>query len=206
MVILSAYYLFTDKVDQVPTANDETVSDDIEVNGYELMDPTADTNEVDLDHIESLEHEEHADSDSAEDANVFEQTKTDKQVIDQLEKEVTGNDAITTMQMTRNSDFSQKLEELTAEVSNSEATEEQIEEALNKHDALMDLESKLIAFEEKLLGEYENVAVTYDEARDHYTVNVHAAELERSEAVSIVRAALEDLNIAVHQISVKLFR
>ena len=42
MVVLSAYYLFTDEVDQVPVASEQTSSEtgQIEVSGVELMDPT----------------------------------------------------------------------------------------------------------------------------------------------------------------------
>jgi stage III sporulation protein AH len=171
MVILSAYYLFTEDPNQLPNAIEPVTLEDIEVVGTQTTDSQADA-----------------------------------LIIEQLESDLQGNDAITTMQMNRNSDFSQKLEDLTAKISSSDATEQQIEEALNKHDALIDLETRLIAFEEKLLTDYENVVVTYDEDHKHYTVNVYATELQRNEAVSIVRQALDDLNIAVHQISVRLFR
>ena len=173
MVILSAYYLFTDEVNPVPAVTNEVNSSmsEIEMTGELVTNPAE-----------------------------------NEQVMQQLEAEMSGYDAITAMQMTRDSDFSKKLEELTSLISNAEMSEEQIEQAIQQQNQLMDLESKLVAFEEKMLGEFDNVVVTYDELKDHYTVNVHATEMQKSEAVSVTRTAIKDLNIAVHQISIKLLR
>jgi stage III sporulation protein AH len=173
MVILSAYYLFTDEVNPIPAVTNEVNSSmsEIEMTGELVTNPAE-----------------------------------NEQVMQQLEAEMSGYDAITAMQMTRDSDFSRKLEELTSFISNAEMSEEQIEQAIQQQNQLMDLESKLVAFEEKMLGEFDNVVVTYDELKDHYTVNVHATEMQKSEAVSVIRTAIKDLNIAVHQISIKLLR
>ena len=64
-------------------------------------------------------------------------------MLDQLSAGQSGDAAITTMQMTRNAEFSKQMEELTTAITNGDATERQIEEAINKHDALMDLETRL---------------------------------------------------------------
>ncbi|WP_309118761.1 SpoIIIAH-like family protein [Paenibacillus sp.] len=228
MVVLSAYYLFTDEADQIPVPTEQTAQNEIIVEGVGMMDPTSAQPDVTIDDIATLEEDatadgaaegtaegaaesatdgvaEGADPATPEDATAeAEETITDEQVLEQVSNRSSA-DAITAMQIERDSDFSRQIEALTAAMTNEEASEQQITEAINKHSALMDLEAKLIAFEEKLLGDYENVAVMYDDQKQHFTVHVSAAQLEKSEAVSIVTEAMKDLNIAIHQITVKLY-
>ena len=237
MVVLSAYYLFTDEADQIPVPTEQTAQNEIIVEGVGMMDPTAAQQNVSIDDIETIGEEaaaeggtdaaaegaaeapaegaaEGASEDAAEGASdaattgeataEADEAITDEQVLEQVANQ-SSVDAITAMQIERESDFSRRIEELTAAISNEEASEKQITEAINEHSALMDLEAKLIAFEEKLLGDYENVAVMYDDRKEHFTVHVSAAQLEKSEAVSIVSEAMKDLNIAIHQITVKLY-
>jgi len=237
MVVLSAYYLFTDEVDQVPVTTEEA-ADQVVVEGIGMMDPTAAQQQISIEQIATVEEgsttegaagegedaaattEDAAATESAEGAAApetgtadgeaangettaeAEETVTDEQVIEQIANR-SGADAITAMQIQRDSDFSRQIEELTNAITSEEATEQQIAEAVNKQNALMDLESKLIAFEEKLLADYANVAVMYDSKKEHFTVHVLAPELAKSEAVSIVTEAMNDLNVAIHQISVK---
>jgi stage III sporulation protein AH len=212
MVVLSAYYLFTDEVDQMPVGTEQTVSNEVVVEGVGLMDPTAAQQQVTIDDIATLEGAgEQATEGNGTDTNVdataeatsSEEAVTNEEVLEQVANQ-SGADAITTMQITRDSNFSKQLEELTVAMTDEEATDAQIAEAFNKHNALMDLEAKLIAFEEKLLGNYEDIAVMYDQEKEHFTVHVLAAQLEKSEAVAIVTQAMNELNIAIHQISVKL--
>lgn len=197
MVVLSAYYLFADEADQIPAASEQAENDPVEV--------------IDVGMVEAEEEPwgQAAESSSEQAVGSSEQTAgpsdADRQVIEQLANP-SGPDAITTMQMERGTQFSKRIEELTVAMTDEESTEEQIADAINKHTSLMDLEAKLIALEEALLGDYANVAVMYDEDKDHYTVNVHAAQLEKSEAVSIVARTMQDLGIAVHQITVKLIK
>lgn len=235
MVVLSAYYLFTDDADQLPMVTEQTSGNEIVVEGVGMMDPTAaQLGEIDIQQIAALEETE-ADGENAAEPlagsaeagpetgtetgseaapeaaagtapGAAEETAvaTDQEVLEQLAN-MSGTDAITAMQIERDSFFSKQIEELTAALANENASEEELTAALNKQSELMDLEAKMIAFEEKLLGNYENVAVTYDSGKQHYTINVSAAELEKSEAVSIVTEAMHDLNIALHQISVRVF-
>ena len=244
MVVLSAYYLFTDEADQIPVNTEQTA--EVVVEGVGMMDPTAAQQSVSIDDIALIEEGETdgaaaegtaaegtaaegetdgtaADGAAAEgtaaegkstdgatanaESEATETTGdavTNEQVLEQVANQ-SGADAITAMQIERDSQFSKRFEELTAQMTNEEASEEQIAEAANRQNALMDLETKMIALEEKLLADYENVAVMYDEAKEHFTIHVSAAQLERSEAASIVSEAMKDLGIAIHQITVKLY-
>ncbi|HZG85121.1 SpoIIIAH-like family protein [Paenibacillus sp.] len=230
MVVLSAYYLFTDEADQIPVNTEQTAETEIVVEGVGMMDPTAAQQSVSIENIATIEEGEAAEGgtttegETAEGGTTTEGETTDgasanaeseaaettgeavtnEQVLEQVANQ-SGADAITAMQIERDSQFSKRFEELTAQMTNEEATEEQIAEAANRQNALMDLETKMIALEEKLLADYENVAVMYDEAKEHFTVHVSAAQLEKSEAVSIVTEAMKDLGIAIHQITVKLY-
>jgi len=225
MVVLSAYYLFTDEADQIPVNTEQTA--EVVVEGVGMMDPTAAQQSVSIDDIALIEEGETdgtaADGTAVEGTAAKGETTdgasanpeseaaettgdavTNEQVLEQVANQ-SGADAITAMQIERDSQFSKRFEELTAQMTNEEASEEQIAEAANRQNALMDLETKMIALEEKLLADYENVAVMYDEAKEHFTIHVSAAQLERSEAASIVSEAMKDLGIAIHQITVKLY-
>lgn len=223
MVVLSAYYLFTDEVSEVPIAGGDTsATTEIIVEGVGMMDPTAASEQrVSLDHIAPLEGDDAetaeagaadgapADGTAATDGAAAPgetptaEATTDEAVLERISNR-SGAEAITTMQIQREADFSRQLEELTSAMIDETASDEQIAEAVNKHNELMDLEAKLIAFEEKMLSNYQDIAVVYDSAKDHFTINVLAAQLEKSEAVSIVSEAMRDLNVGTHQVTVKL--
>jgi stage III sporulation protein AH len=204
MVVLSAYYLFTDEVDQVPVTTGQSAENEVIVEGVGMMDPTAVHQQVSIENIATLEGANATGAGATAESKTSEGAVTNEQVLKKVANQ-SGADEITAMQIARDSDFSKQIEELTVAMTDEAATEQQITEAINKHSALMDLEAKLIAFEEKMLGNYEDVAVMYDQEKQHFTVHVLAAQLEKSEAVSIVTQALNDLNIAIHQISVKLY-
>ncbi|MCI3920181.1 SpoIIIAH-like family protein [Paenibacillus sp. TRM 82003] len=233
MVVLSAYYLFTDEASEVPIASNEQVvatDSEIVVEGVGMMDPTATSQQqVSIDNIAPLEGEQAAEGEATAegeaasegevaaegeataegetpptaDATQIAEATTDEAVLEQVANR-SGADAITTLQIDREAEFSRQLEELTAAMIDETASDEQIAEAVNKHNELMDLEAKLIAFEEKMLTNYQDIAVVYDSAKDHFTINVLAAQLEKSEAVSLVSEAITDLKIGTHQVSVKL--
>jgi stage III sporulation protein AH len=235
MVVLSAYYLFTDEVGQTP--NDTLALNEIQVEGTQL--DAADGTEgiaaghdaMNAEAEESTESTEPTDgaqdqvtqeasgataddaaaeqesADTPDQAAAAEQSMTDEQVLQEITAKQSGDDAITAMQMERNEHFSQEFEELTATIASGDSSDEQVAAATKRHDELLDLDARLVAFEEKLISNnYSNVVVTYDEGKDHYTVNVSAPSLQKSEAVTIVKMALEDLKISMNQISVKLFK
>jgi stage III sporulation protein AH len=232
MVVLSAYYLFTDEVGQTP--NDKLALSEIQVEGTQL-DATDGAEGIaeghDAMNAEAAESMEPADgaqdqaaqeasgattegaaaeqesADAADQATAAEQSMTDEQVLQEITAKQSGDDAITAMQMERNEHFSQEFEELTATIASGDSSDEQVAAATKRHDELLDLDARLVAFEEKLISNnYSNVVVTYDEGKDHYTVNVSAPSLQKSDAVTIVKMALEDLKISMNQISVKLFK
>lgn len=242
MVVLSAYYLFTDEVDPVP-ANNEFALNEIDLEGTQLVDPTAadagtvtvegedlvsgdaaadetaqaaEESEDTAGATEAAETTETADaaenteatepSDMAHETASTEEKLTDEEILRQMAAEKEGEEAIAAMQMERTEQLAQEIEQLTATITSSESNEE-VKKATQRQNELIDLDARLIAFEEKLMANnYGDAVVTYDEAAKHYTVNVSAPSLEKSEAVSIIKMAIEDLKISMHQISVKLYR
>lgn len=236
MVVLSAYYLFTDEAEQIPgveTAETETGGEnEIIVEGVGMLNPGETLDQLGTEPEKSEDESSSGggaiagdgtgdgtgdgaesgtsgdvsdDADAAEDQPTGTAQVSDQEVLDKMAS-LSGADAITAMQIERDVNFSRQFEALTAAIADESATEEEIAEAVNKHSDLMDLEARLIAFEEKLLTDYANAAVIYDEQKDHYTVHVSAPELERSEAVSIITEAVNDLAASIHQITVKVHR
>lgn len=223
MVVLSAYYLFTDEPKEsiiTGEASVDATGHEVTVEGIGLLDPSA-LQELNLEEAppvtEPTESAQEHSTETLQEAGTVEtpetadagegaaQQMTDELVLQQVMNQ-SASDIITNLQIERNAYFSKKLEDLMKEMTDESATEENIAEAVNQQNRLMDLEEKLNGFEEKLLSIYENAAVTYDEDADHFTVHVAAAALQKSEAASIITQAIEDLDIAVHQISVTLHK
>ncbi|WP_274365345.1 SpoIIIAH-like family protein [Paenibacillus thermotolerans] len=220
MVVLSAYYLFTDEVKPEPA--DQTVSqNEIELDGVRTADPSAGDDSIVVDgedvYLEDIASEETGAADPQADAPetstadkgaaIAGDELTDEEILRQLAAEKDGSEAIAAMQMERTEKFADEIEKLTATITDSEASNEAVNKATQRQNELFDLDARLVAFEEKLMvSNYSNAVVTYDEATNHYTVNVNSPSLEKSEAVSIIKMAIEDLGISMHQISVKLYR
>ncbi|MBU6145506.1 MAG: SpoIIIAH-like family protein, partial [Paenibacillaceae bacterium] len=132
-------------------------------------------------------------------------TRSDAAILSEATATPKGVEAVAAMQMERSSHVSQQLEQLTAKMTDAEATDAQIAEASEQHDALMDRESKMIALEEQLMQQYAHVVVTVDDAQQ-YTVNVHAPSLSKTEAANMLTAAIEQLHAAPQNVAVKLIR
>lgn len=214
MVVLSAYYLFTEDVQNVPLAftpptNTDTIvtpeqatatppqtpataPSDLAETTKDTASPAPETQKTAVDATTSapLNTETHTPQD---DTAVLEQVMTDPQ----------GEDALTVMQMTRSSQISQQLEQLTAQMTDAQASDADIAKASAQHDALMDRESKVIAFEESVLQEYENVVVTHEDKQDQYTIHVNAPSFSQTQAANLITAALEQLQISPNQVAVK---
>lgn len=222
MVVLSAYYLFTDDPGQGEIVSEASVdgaaeNNQVVIEDLGLMDPAAAQEHIGLDDIPVVDESEEAEGTEAEggadDAGDAAADSTsgsdaaaaggDEAVLEQVAN-LSASDTITNMLIDRGVYFSKQLEELAAAMTDEAATDEEITAAIAKQNELMDLEEKLIAFEEKLFADYENAAVMYDDAKQHYTIHLSADHMEKSEAVSIVSEALSDLGISVHQVSIQL--
>lgn len=170
MVVLSAYYLFTDRVEEpeLPIASE---SEQGELTEDFLID-------------EVLQQAGW----SVETPGL-----TDEEILAEIDSQMTmGQDYFTSLQMERVQQFHADLEELYTVMNESENTEE-VAAAWEKVGELEARQEKLNHLEEKLLSLYDDVVVSEQDGK--WNVLVSAEQLERSEAVSIIDMVSAEMEV-----------
>lgn len=181
MVVLSAYYLFTDDVEDMDYASGGLAGDEVTLEHQELDfdDPLA-----------SLEG----------DGN-----KSDEQILQEFDSiETWNNDYFTSLQWERLEKHAREQESLMAQI-NTEDGEAAMAPTAEVYTELEQLDTqydKIIDMEERLMQDYENVFMSEEEGR--WTVALKADQLERSQAVSIVDMIAQELNVHPGKIALEL--
>lgn len=208
MVILSAYYLFTEEVpttDNVNGIQQQALTDAGEVlesnpDGYTVEVeqtgegiPTAGTNQV-LGEAAQGEvmtgPEQEATSVSPEDKEVLKGMTNMEgiQMLDQTQRE-------------RMEAVSKRAEELNAIIGDSKVDPEVASQAVEDLGRLQDTDERITSLQEKLLQDYENAVVKEEES--NFKVIVLSEKLEKKQAVGIIDMATKELNITPDQVTVQ---
>lgn len=226
MVVLSAYYLFTDDsgssnqtAESGQMGNAEEASAQNPLEGFVL-------NEVVTEEQATGEQtdemgapvdpaEESAASGEQTDASVPstegtdadttpEEAKTDEDVLNQLESQDEANSAITVFenyQWERSSENSKLENELTAAASDATKTPEENAKALEQLRILEEKNEKILGIEEQLSQQYANAIVQEEE--DEYKVVVISEKLAAIDAVNIVDLVISELDVTQDKVSVQ---
>lgn len=179
MVVLSAYYLFTDRVEEkdVPVASES--EQDKELSEDFLID-------------EVLQQAGWSEESTG---------LTDEEVLEEYDSQMTmGQDYFTSLQMERMQEYNAEMEELYEVLNESENTEA-VAEAMEKVGVLEERQNKLTHIEEKLLDQYENVVVSEQDGK--WNVMVIADQIEKSEAVSIIDMVSQEMEVHAGMVQVQ---
>ncbi len=207
MVVLSAYYLFTDQ-----TGQDQLVSQGAGLDGADAVDAT-EVNQGGLigqgdaaDHHDML-----ADSDAADAAIAGEQSAAaggetaskskDQQVLDQVRQQsaaVSGSDYFASRQMQKQDDYSRESDRLLKIITNSKENTDALGKAYEDMRALEETQVKMTNLEELLMKDYQNAVVLEEDGK--FNVVVQSDQLEKSQAVSIADTVLKELNATPDQV------
>lgn len=185
MVILSAYYLFTEDLDPAGTSQTR--------NAAELPD-TGEQLRV---------SEAEPGSEWAADGGQM-MSEEDAEVLRQLEAqgfESVGGDYITKLQFARSEAFAQETERLYGIMSDTSLDPDESLAAMEQLSKLEDKEEKLTGIEEELGAQFPNVVVT--EENNRYKVVVQSEKLESAQAVEIVDKVMETMGVSAGQVSVQ---
>lgn len=230
MVILSAYYLFTedsavkapkvaegqqvsvqDKTDAKDTALTQAKDDVIVTDVTDSSDKTsADTGATDNAKKDTTKK----DSTATDVKSTDKTTPTDKsaassddqqkdaEVLKKIEAQGTaGNDAITNYQYQRAEENSKLYDKLTQTIADQSKSADESANAQKELTALQDKESKISDIEVKLQQQYANAVVT--EKDDQYTVVVLSDKLEAKQAVNIVDLMIKELGVTQDKVRVQ---
>lgn len=175
MVVLSAYYLFTNDVN------------DMDVAGEQLLDHHIVIDEID----EHTHHEE-----------VVETGRTDEEILQQVQSQgQTGTSFFTSLYLEREEKYSKEVEALMTMINETDSTETQTE-AFDKLHQIDDKVTKLSYLEGLLMKDYEYAIVSED--NDQWKVIVKTDHMEKSQAVSIIDLVMQEMNANPNQVVVEL--
>jgi stage III sporulation protein AH len=181
MVILSAYYLFTEETNpagtKVPEASAPSDPHGIQVTEVEGIDPPREEEAVDGD------------------------APTDEEVLESLNQS-TGRAFFDRIELNRRTRFEQEHERLSSIISDtSGTTQEEASAAMEELSRLEEMDERITNLQTKLLTDFENAAVEMEENR--YKVIVQAEKLDRQQAAGIVDLAIRELGVTPDQVAVQ---
>jgi stage III sporulation protein AH len=218
MVILSAYYLFTE--DAAPAKNaaggkpqqvtDASRTGDDLSRGLEVteVDPSADLPDGSAE-PQTGGNASGSDGGSGKNAAAGGASggpdgavsPGDEEVLKQLTN-LQGRQLIDEMQRKQEEKFASETERLSAIMADTKNhTQEEASSAAEEQTRLEDLESRMTSLEEKLVQDYDSAVVVENE--DNFKVVVQAAKLGKQEAVKIIDLASKELNVTPDRLSVQ---
>jgi len=180
MVVLSAYYLFTEDLDTGPQDSRHTAEDDHGI----------------------VVDEAEPGSEWAADGSYL--TEEEAEVLRQLEAQgigSSGGDYIAKLQYARTEEFAEEAERLYGIISDTSLDPAESSAAMEELSRLEDKEEKLTGIEEQLQARFPNVVVT--EENNRYKVVVQSEKLGTSDAVDIVDLVMKTMDVTADRVSVQ---
>lgn len=223
MVVLSAYYLFTEDVSKLDLASTDTAGSQQEVkidmsqtdqsalgtsnaadaNASSDTKAAADTKATDgtaaKDDAKAL-----ATADASKDANQS-AAAADEKILQQVEAQTTSaQDYFTTEKMKWSEELAKKTEKLMLISQDSSQKPEAVAQALNELEKISDQQEKIDSLEETLMKDYKQAIVT-QEGND-WKVTVLSDKLEKSQGVTIVDMIINELGAKPENIKIQYVR
>ncbi|WP_219836439.1 SpoIIIAH-like family protein [Paenibacillus sp. R14(2021)] len=220
MVILSAYYLFTE---DVSTTNDIVTTDGTKQSGAkgdatEASGNASGNNAIIVDEVtkdgggDAAQTEDGAgNKDSADTTKDAADTtaatdKTDQEVLDQLDAAGGISASVfSQMQAKRDQQYYEEYDKLLGKVSDTKQSEKDAAASMDQLSLLEDKSAKITSLEEELSKQFGNAAVVPD-AANHFKVVVQSDKLERSQADSILTMAMKELNLTPDQLTIQFVK
>ncbi|MBW7454164.1 SpoIIIAH-like family protein [Paenibacillus sepulcri] len=207
MVILSAYYLFTEDVDTSSDMLTDGTQQEQQVQSDATEASTADTtldNGITVTEVTGAANSDNAASAADEQAagETADAVKTDEEVINEIEA---SGGAVSTvfndMQEKRDEKFYSEINQLYGQISDTKQKPEEASAAVEQINLLEDKNTRITGIEEELTKEFSNAFVS--EENNKYKVVVQSDKLEKSQADSIMMLVMNELEVGGDQVSVQ---
>jgi stage III sporulation protein AH len=180
MVVLSAYYLFTEDLDTGPKGTEHAAADD---HGIAV-------------------HEAEPGSEWAADGSDL--SAEEAEVLRQLEAQgigTSGGDYIAKLQYARAEEFAEEAERLYGIIADTSLDPGESSAAMEQLSRLEEKEEKITGIEEQLQARFPNVVVT--EENNRYKVVVQSEKLGAADAVEIVDLVMKTMDVSADRVSVQ---
>lgn len=205
MVVLSAYYLFTDDVKNFNPGLETKVSKEVKIDSQTMAASGKQANDANKKAEDAAGNQTKIQSKQQSDQQANNQKKqgeSDAEILKKMSAQVkSGSDYFTNLQMKRTEDLSRQTERLYKIITDSKQNNEAVNKAYEDLRKIEDKEAKVTNLEELLMKDYSN-ALVMDEG-EKWKVVVQAKNMEKSEAVSIVDLVMKDMNVGPDRVSVQ---
>ncbi|QTH44734.1 SpoIIIAH-like family protein [Cohnella sp. LGH] len=195
MVILSAYYLFSEDAPSTNKAAGGANQAIEEAGKVSATNPDG----VTVQQVDRMT-DELPDAETGATGTGEEMSPEDQEVLKGIANAV-GNDRLEQIAYDRMNKVSKRSEELSATIGNAKATQEEATAAAEELDRLEDLDLRITSLQEKLLQEFDNAVV--DEVDSKFKVIVLSDKLEKKQAIGIIDLATKELNVGPERVSVQ---
>lgn len=227
MVVLSAYYLFTEDVNKLDLATTDAITQSQEVKidmtqvdpvtgaktdvkattgtGAQIDSKTT-TPQTSTKTDAKATTTQDTSKTTTKDASKT-TTKTDEQVLKQVEeqaKTTSANDYFTNEQVKQNNYFSKVSTDLMTIILDGKKSPEAVAKATNDLSALSDLQDKIENLQDLLIQDFPQAVINQDGAK--WKVTVQADKLEKSQGVSIVDMVVKELGATPENIKIQYVR
>jgi stage III sporulation protein AH len=206
MVVLSAYYLFTDNIDELDVASENeevnhTVIDAVEVDEHsdltELDELLASAGQLD-----GTSPSAESKSDKGTDEGLVTINDSDKKTLQKVQAGAqSGEEVLASIDMKRTQALQKETEQLMEIALDPKKTVDEVASAENRLQMIEETQAKVSDLEDQLMREYENVIITEDKGK--WNVIIQADKLQRSEAVTIIDMVNEQLQVSPSKIAVE---
>lgn len=229
MVVLSAYYLFTEDVNKLDLASTQTINKSQEVKiDMSQVDPAnaaktdvkattggdakVDTKAVTPQNSTKTDVKTDAKTTTTQDASKTTNpntAKTDDQVLKIVEeqaKTTSASDYFTTEQMKQSDYFSKTSTALMEIITDSKKSPEAVVKATNDLAKLTDIQDKVENIEAVLMKDFPQAIINQDGNSNKWKVTVQSDKLEKSQGVTIVDLVMKELGTGPENIKIQYVR
>ncbi|UJF31256.1 SpoIIIAH-like family protein [Paenibacillus hexagrammi] len=224
MVVLSAYYLFTEDVNKLDLAATESAKNpqEVKIDMTQLDPASAATGQGKADakattgtdtktdakaSSTKTDTKSGAKTDAKADPQAAANAANDAKIIQQVEeqsKATSASDYFTNAQMKRHEDFTKKSSDLLDLITDKNQTPDAVAKANNELESLSNTYDKIENLEGLLLKDFPQAIVT-QEGKD-WKVTVQADKLEKSQGVTIVDMVMNELAAQPENIKIQYVR
>lgn len=225
MVVLSAYYLFTEDVGNQDLATGANAPKEIIIDAGEVAAPRGEVKPSPTASVQptptamptataaptakptaspGVKPDTKAPTDKSTTAAPTSGKLTDAQVLDKVQAEaqaMSGDAFFANGQLKRSEEISKKNSELLAIITDSKQTQDAVAKAHEQLNQLMDMDDKVTNLESRFMKDFKNVLITQEASK--WKVTVQTEKLDKSQTVAIIDSVMKELNVGPEKVVVR---
>lgn len=208
MVILSAYYLFTEDAPKTGSTasgietqlNGEDKTNAANADGISVSEVDQSTDE--LTGVTATGTDKESGSKEATSSDDSGLSPEDQEVLSGVANASTGMQKLDQIALDQQNYVSEKAEKLNAIIGDTKVSQEEAVSAQEELSRLEDTDSRITSLQSKLLQQFDN-AVVQEEEGENFKVIVLSDKLEKKQAINILDMAMKELDVTPDRVTVQ---